>query len=540
MGAGTLIFAIVMIWAFRGNNVPIIPDEIGYLAIANYLATGEAMNLSSIASYRFGQGVMLLPAFWIGTSDAEIYRYGVAISCIQTALIPVVLLGIAKRMDFNIDWRVVVASFLVTIFPAYFYQNSVVWPETTFRLFFLVLIYLVAAAWQTKRPIWWILMSICLVWLYALHSRALGIIPVTLVLILSGRARGKLTSAMAMLSIAIAVFGAWLVGFVQKELTEVLWGGTAHSDAGQIKDLVRALLTPDAFRRVLTVAIGHAWSLTASSLGLFLVGICAAWIMLRQKAYLWPVLLFSGFSTIIIFAASVAQMAAFSRIDHLVYSRYNDAASTFFVWLGLMAALRISPLPKHTALFTTSVLAGLGLALATLANGYQLIGIVSPNIPALIWTNDVVPFSATTLALLAVLGTAAALICVMMFFALPIQFALAFLAVFVATSDFIVKRSAWQAHNGREAYLQITGEAYGKVGGTIYWDRSSAGYGDNLIDQYMAVSKPMPWSDIAQEDINLGDATIADADMKKDGYTCIARLPNNSKLLQRGPGPDDC
>lgn len=50
----------------------------------------------------------------------------------------------------------------------------------------------------------------------------------------------------------------------------------------------------------------------------------------------------------------------------------------------------------------------------------------------------------------------------------------------------------------------------------------------------------MPWSDIAQEDINQGDATIVDADMKRDGYTCVARLPNNAKLLKRAPGPDGC
>ncbi|RWG85001.1 hypothetical protein [Mesorhizobium sp.] len=37
-----------------------------------------------------------------------------------------------------------------------------------------------------------------------------------------------------------------------------------------------------------------------------------------------------------------------------------------------------------------------------------------------------------------------------------------------------------------------------------------------------------------------GAATIANANMTKDGYTCIARLPNNAKLLKRAPGPDDC
>ena len=536
----TVLFAAALMWAFRGNSVPVLSDEIGYLSIANYLLTGEAMNLSSLASYRFGQAIVLLPAFLAGSDELQSYQYGVVISCIQTALIPVVLLGIARRLDLHLDWRVVGASFLVAVLPAYFYQNSVVWPETTFRLFSLVLVYLVATAWQEKRTIWWLLTSACVVWLYALHSRALGIIPIVLVLIWSAHTRKKLSSATALASVAIIVCGAWLVGFVQQQFTEVLWHGNGGGDAGQVTALLGALVQPGAFRRVLAVLTGHAWSLVASSLGLFVVGLCATWILLREKAHLWPVLLFAGFATAIIFAASVAQMIGFTQIDHVIYSRYNDGASSFFVWLGLLAVLRVFPLPKNTALIATGMLVVLGFAVVFLANGYPIARVVTPNLSAFIWTSHFVSFSTTTLAIMVLLGTAAALVGSLMFFALPTRAALASLVVFVAASDLIIKRVAWQEHRGREAYLEITGKAYRQVNGVIHWDRSSAGLGDNVIDQYMAISKPMPWSNIGREDIAYGDATVVAGDLKKDGYTCIARLPNKAKLLQRGAGPDVC
>jgi hypothetical protein len=110
------LFALVAFLA-TGMETPITPDEAGYLSTAKFLVTGEGMNLSWIADYRFGQSILLAPAFLITDSPIEIYQLGLYLSCLATAFVPATLLAIARRLEIQLTWEVLLASCVVAVLP---------------------------------------------------------------------------------------------------------------------------------------------------------------------------------------------------------------------------------------------------------------------------------------------------------------------------------------------------------------------------------------------------------------------------------------
>lgn len=530
----TVLFAAALIWAFRGNNVPVIPDEIGYLSIARYLVTGEAMNIGAMPAYRFGQGLLLTPG-WI-FDPARAYQIGVAASCISTALVPIFLVGIAQRLEIAVTPGVIVASFLVAAFPAYFYQNSVVWPETTFRLLFVVLIYLVASAWSTRRSHYWIASAAALCALYWLHPRALGILPVFALLLMSAHSRKKAAPWAALASIALVGGGLMAFSKLNSHFLYVLWGRT--EDVSQIGQQLDLLLTPSGVVRFLVVVAGHAWAQIVASFGLYVAGLVMAWQLFAKRPSARPVLIFALGSCLAVFAASSVQMVIFSRVDHVIYSRYNDGVSTFFVWLGILMLLSrdrsawAAPLILATLAVTTAVV-------WVLAGLFSVAGLVAPNLPALIWVGSIVPLDHAGLKQMLVIGTICAFVGVAAF-SLSARWAFALLAIATLASDLTIRASALAAHRGRESYIAASSKLYRSVSGSLFIDRSAATDLHTVIDEYASANRRMPWSDIASTDINQGDATVVSKDVSKPGYTCIGRLPSGSKLLKHAPGPDDC
>ena len=68
---GSIALFAALAYVAAGQTVPIVPDEVGYLAIARYMATGEALNLAATSNYSFGHAALLTPAFHRSANDPE-------------------------------------------------------------------------------------------------------------------------------------------------------------------------------------------------------------------------------------------------------------------------------------------------------------------------------------------------------------------------------------------------------------------------------------------------------------------------------------
>ncbi len=121
LAASLFVFAVIAA-ATSFRNMPLIAaDEVGYLGIARYIATGSGPNMAPAAHYYFGGSLFMVPIMWaiedphIAYTAIVLLNAGFAIAfflcCYQIA------------RDFDVDPNIsLVAALLTTFWPAYFFQ----------------------------------------------------------------------------------------------------------------------------------------------------------------------------------------------------------------------------------------------------------------------------------------------------------------------------------------------------------------------------------------------------------------------------------
>lgn len=532
---GSVALFTALAYVAAGQTVPIVPDEVGYLAIARYMATGAALNLAATSNYSFGHAALLAPAFLISGDSATIYRTGLMISCLATALVPAALICIASKASIPRSWFTIACSFLVAVFPAYFYHNALVWSEATFRLTFLLVILAFVSAWATPSLLRWLLFAALVMALYAIHPRALGVIPMTVLALIVARAMQRSTW-LDVASTLIAIGLLWLgINQANNHFEGAIWGGDV-SESGKIQDFLRVLMTKPGFQQAVAVSLGQLWSSLASSLGFFAIGLYASWQFVRAAPVTRPLIVFSVVALLAVAAASTMQMMQPTRIDHVIYGRYTDGASTVVVWLGLLW-LAQERKPAGAAAFTVMLFVlTAGPVLKAFANR-PLNPIVTPNISGLLWI-DATGIAVATASLLTIIVMGSLLAVAVSSSALATASrpwaSLSGVALVAVSASALVMWSATQAHLGRSGYIVISAAAYAKAGGRpVHWDASAASNGNTMIDQFAVASGAMPSSDIAAADIEIGDAAVVADSFQKEGYSLIGDLPDETKLVTR-------
>ncbi|CDX54589.1 membrane hypothetical protein [Mesorhizobium plurifarium] len=531
--AGILYFLV------DGFTAPVMPDEIGYLAIARYLVDGQQLNLSLVALYSFGQSLLIAPIDWFAQQPDLIYQLSLLISIVSTALVPVLLVSIAKRLGHAPSWEVVFSAIIVSVFPAYFFQNFLIWPEATFRLFFLVTVYVFASAWVTGRWQYWLVLPVCVEWLFALHPRALGIIPVTALFILWGAYKGQAGKLTAAVALAILVGMHMAVREADGHFQMALW--QYRSAGGERAAAFAAMLgSLPGIKNAVAVAAGQAWAAVVASFGFVAIGVYGALLAVVRRTLPKDIVLFALLASGAVFAASVMQMMQFTRIDHVIYERYVDGVTTPFAFAGLIICLRAAQRRDIPAVSIVAVVVPMAIALYGFRHA-QLVGVGIPTVSGLTWINQIIDQSDLTLTHLLVVCSLLSLSVFLAFytFALNKVAALAGLSLVVVVLDATIYRSAVAMQTFHQDVLAISQNVYSK--GTfqdVHWDYSASASGNTLIDQFATVNRQMPTSVIASEDIPVGDAAVVGGSFSKDGYFCIGVFRDGTKLLVRGLDPD--
>ncbi|TPI39318.1 hypothetical protein FJW07_14165 [Mesorhizobium sp. B3-1-9] len=513
--------------------VPIVPDEVGYLAIAKYLAIGQALNLAETSNYSFGHPLLLIPAFWFSRDASTIYQIGVAISCLATALVPLAMVGIATNSGLPRSLFLIASAFLVAVFPAYIYHSALVWSEATFRLAFLLVLLVFAWAWRSGKTWRWLLFAASVMALYAIHARALGVIPVAVVTLMVARAMQKATWT-GVFAAATLMAACWLgIHEINNHLEVAIWGGSV-SESGKIGDFLGVLTTLPGLKSAVAVSLGQFWSLLASSLGFFGIGLYAGWQITKVNPTVRPLIAFATIALLAVGAASVLQMMQPSRIDHVIYGRYLDGASTIVVWLGLLwlgqHEKRAGAVALNASLIAVSALATLKPFIHA-----PLSPVVTPNISGLLWIDNTgIAIGTASLLTIMVMGSLVALAVSSSALAMSSRpwLALCSVATIAAATSASALWQQDQAHMGRAGYVQISTAAYAKAAGRpVHWDVSAASNGNTMIDQFAAASGAMQPSNIAEEDIPIDDAAVVADTFEKNGYALLGDLPDETKLV---------
>lgn len=341
------VLALVVNVAFRlYRDAPMIaPDELGYLAAAQYIVGLTPLNLGAAPYYSFGSAIVMLPSFWLFSDPTDIYTGIMFTNGILCALVVPIAYVLMRQLGAVGHNRILFASFILACWPGYLYPANFAHAEPFFRAVFLCMCVLFVHGTARSHFAALAAAGIAAALLYAAHPRGLALPGVALFWITSAAFLGQVERAKAFAASAITVFAAGLVYGLHQHFESVLASGFySHSD--HLRGVLFGLAEPENALRSVVVLLGQTWYQVAGSLGIIVLGclLTLRFLVLGDRAQQ----ISSGFilaAVVSVLGASVLQMSTPARLDHVIYGRYVDGASVALFCAGLAALLRPSTNP---------------------------------------------------------------------------------------------------------------------------------------------------------------------------------------------------
>lgn len=325
--------------AFAARNAPLISgDETGFLAIGRYLGGKGIYAMLDQPYYPFGYASLLAPGFLLFDDPQWTYRFAITLNVLLTGITVPLSLRLLAHFGFGRSITVLACSIIAATWPSYTVHISLAWAETLFRVLFLLYLLALINAVETGRIIWFVGVALLTAALYATHARALALIPLGLVFFAySAVHRGK--RAEALYGILVLMPAIVVVVAANGHFQDTLWESVRTE--GALGEMFARLLSRDGIIKIFFTTLGHLWYQLVASFGFFLVGV---WFLFKkviappssnERAIAISIL--GAIASIAV--ASVMQMSAHSRLDHLIYGRYLDAATMPLLLIGLVAVI---------------------------------------------------------------------------------------------------------------------------------------------------------------------------------------------------------
>ena len=533
--ASTVTIFVVVAATFWFRTIPLaVADEIGYLGIAQFMATGDGPNMASSSYYYFGYSVLLAPLYWISKDPVFIYHGAILINAACVALCVPLLTLLSGELGFTQNWKTVAIAILIALWPPNFFLAAFAWSEPLFRVLFLASILCVARASRTKRALPTILFAVCIIALYATHGRAIGIVPVgiiTLLLLYFG-AEEKTPAVLRWvgLSVILTIIGYVFVRHLHHYLNHALWE-RFDADKSVVFDRLQSAITYFGFRTLVIVAAGQAWYQIVSTFGLVLVGgFAATQFVWRNRHVAWALPVFYAiFAVIAVYAASVGQMLYPHRLDHVIYGRYIDAASIILVWMAL-----ISIALKKTLGASKTVLAGIIIStvLAAFVQHYapQLEPLNTVSISGvsifygLLRSDFASNISAMLIGVTALSGIGAAILAFTLSRERFVPFSFALLALWAGASDYILSRTLIVPTESWKAEMKRAANIFGLLNSKPYWSESTFSSGYVYTAEFWEMTGKLPSINFKKAVLPRGSYAIVGDPAKHENLTCVGSL----------------
>jgi len=319
-------------------------DEMGYLGNARYLwGKGFLPALGMGTSIHAGYSLLISPAFWFSSEPKETYLLVLVMNSFLISLIfPILYCWL--RTIFSLDFTVSLwASFLVSLYPPFLLHSNIAWAENALIPLFLVPSILIYFMFKRESVSLGFLFGVSVSILYAVHPRALLIVPIAAFYLTYLALRKLLPLRMVVASWSSSLLGVVATLKLHGHLKCVTWESVGSP---VIKKSISTYPNWDSLGKFFIGAAGQLWYLTASTYGLFVVG-CFLFCFtiwrnrraLSQKTSLsgqTHALLFCGLSSAAVWILSIVFLSSFEwNVERLIYGRYNECFAAAFMALAL-------------------------------------------------------------------------------------------------------------------------------------------------------------------------------------------------------------
>ena len=379
-------------------------DEAAHLGIARFLAGRPPYPLLASPTmgwtpyYHFGYPLLLAPLARLG-GPLTLYHGALAVNALALAALYLILALFAQRVLGLSRLDAGLAALAASLYPAFLMQGNIAWSES---VLIAVVALLPVAFYRLVSSLPFGVggggrtgegpgeradrrggtLPACLfcalaAYAYAVHLRALALVPLALLAVIvlwrTGRLPGKAVLA------AVVTAGAALLAIraVDAVIVARLWAGSRQRVTGL--DLVARLADPVGLGHSLLALAGQLWYLTVASAGLFPLGV---WVLVRiVRRGDTPAQRFTAGFTLAMAAAILATSALFfgefTRGDAAIYGRYNEAFLAPFLVAGLAGFSGLVRQSLRQRLAAAALPVTLTAVLAAVVIGLQAKGVLA-------------------------------------------------------------------------------------------------------------------------------------------------------------------
>jgi hypothetical protein len=349
------------LWLSRHVPGPsLLWDGQGYLGTARWLAGMDVPYLGDLVFYHAGYPLLLAPLFRLLSSPAAVFRGTLVVNALAASAAFVLLVHLGQSVLGVSRRRALGLAGLASVYPAVLLQSGFEWTESVFVATFSGCV-LLAWTFLCRRsvPVAAALGG-ATAFLYAVHPRAAGMVVATAGLLAVVGLRERRAAATGAGLGAMAA-GLVVTAVVHRASRAALWAaGTGPASIG----LAERLADPGTWPELGLRAAGQLWYLATVSFGLAVLGVV---LLVCLAAGRWgepgqgqpsrrilAVYLLVTMGAMVL--SSVVQITTHTRVDHLVYGRYNEGFLPLLLVAG--GAWLLGPAGARARL-------GLGLATAT-------------------------------------------------------------------------------------------------------------------------------------------------------------------------------
>jgi hypothetical protein len=363
LAIAAVVVALVGLHLFLSRSMDgfLLADGTGYLANARWLV-GKAGSTwqGPAAFYNVGWSIVVAPIYLFTRSPGAVHTFVLLMNAALASLSFAAYWAVAERVAALPRRTAIAAGLVAATYPAVLLQASFEWSESLFHLLFPLLVLALHRLVTRGSTAAAVTTGALAAALYATHPKGLGAVAAVGVAlgVFAWRATVPRRSALIGLGTLVVAFA----------LTRVLHGALQHalydkSAAGIEGDVLGRLTDPTlvlgAFRRLW----GQLWYLTVASVGLVPLGVLTI-ARRRDRAFSLVVL---G-TTLAMLAASCVEMSDGTRVDHMVYGRYDEG------FLPALLVFGIAGLVVHRARIFRFAAVGAALSVVLAAIAFALNG----------------------------------------------------------------------------------------------------------------------------------------------------------------------
>lgn len=370
------LFKSLFFWDQELPNVA--PDEVSYLLQAKYFSgrieypDKEAFLLSDTIfpqtgiiplsegwpHYHFGYSLIVTPAYWISSNPYIAYKIVIVINCLlMSSLFLIIYSWLKILFDLSRNKAAIIAG-ITCLYPSFTMQAYIGWAENAIIPGYALAVLLLTKFLISRQTIWIIGFAIISGFIFTLHPRGLFVVATAFIFLPVLLMLKRANFSQVLIGLGIISTVVILTQYVNSTLI-ALMDSFEHSQ-GMISKLM-GFFELDILPNVL----GHFLYLVLASVGLVPLAIYVMVLRIYSGFLSEPVewtrdvqnltylfILLSGgvlFVVGVFFHAPVIghELESFNpSIDRYLYGRYNDAAISCFIAIGLYSLISKGELSK--------------------------------------------------------------------------------------------------------------------------------------------------------------------------------------------------